>query len=531
MPRVASGWITPLCPAGHLLLKGGDWLHRRPTLAAVPPAVVIGCAGWRDATRPAAGQAWMATTLNPDICVIGGTAGGVAVAAGAAAFGVPVVLVEKGRIGADRLGGDLPAKALRTAAAQAEAVRHGGRFGIAAAEPDIDFRGVTRHVRSVVAAVTPNHSAERLGALGVQVIAAEARFVDARTLVAGECEIRARRFVVATGSTPAVPPIAGLDQVDSLTTETVFDLIRLPGHLVVVGGGSDGLALAQAFRRLGSRVTVVEAAEALAGEDPELAACVLRRLRAEGVDLRERTSVVSIERRGRTGLRMLLDTDGTASIVDVSHLLLADRRPDIDGLGLDAAGIRHDAQGIAVGNDLRTSNRRVYALGEAIGGPPSLHLAEHQGTQLLRALLFRRSFRIDGTDIPRVTWTDPELAQVGLTEAEARRFHRRISILRWPYSENARAQAARRTEGFIKILADRRGRILGAGIAGAGAPETIAPWALALRQGLTLRDMAEWVPPSPTFAEIGKRAAIAYFAPQARRASVRWLVRFLRRFG
>jgi len=475
----------------------------------------------------------MTKLLRPDICVIGAGAGGLTVAAGAAAFGVPVVLVEKGRMGGDCLNsGCVPSKALIAAASLAAQMREAGRFGIASAEPDVDFRAVHRHVQSVIAAIAPNDSAERFGAMGVQVIAAEARFRDRRTVLAGDHEIRARRFVVATGARPAVPPIPGLDEVGYLTNETVFDLTRRPSHLLVVGGGPVGLELAQAHRRLGCQVTVVEAALPLAGEDPELAAFVLRALRAEGVDIRAGTSVVRVEPRGRNGVRALLDAGGSAQIVDASHILVAaGRRPALDGLDLDKAGIRHDERGIRVGDGLRTSNRRVYAIGDAAGGPQFTHAAGHQGGQVLRPLLFRLPARAGLAAMPRVTFTRPELAQVGLTEAQARGAGHRISVLRWPYAENDRSQAERTTEGLVKLIAGPGGRILGVGIAGAGAGELIGTWQLALSKGMRLRDMAAWVPPYPTLSEIGKRAAISYLAPQARRPSVRRLVRLLRRFG
>lgn len=475
----------------------------------------------------------MTKLLTPDICVIGAGAGGLTVAAGAAAFGVPVVLVEKGRMGGDCLNfGCVPSKALIAAASLAAEMRGAGRFGIAGVEPDIDFRAVHRHVQSVIAAIAPNDSAERFGAMGVQVIAAEARFRDRRTVLAGDCEIRARRIVVATGSRPVVPPIPGLGDVGYLTNETVFDLTRKPGHLLVIGGGPAGLELAQAHRRLGCQVTVVEAATPLSGEDPELAGLVLRALRTDGVDIRAETSVVRVEPRGRGGVRALLDSGGAAQVVDASHILVAaGRRPALDGLDLDKAGIRHDATGIRTGAGLRTSNRRVYAIGDAAGGPQFTHVAGHHGGQVLRPLLFRLSARADHAAMPRVTFTRPELAQVGLTEAQAHAAGHRISVLRWPYSENDRAQAERATEGLVKLIAGRGGRILGVGIAGAGAGELIGVWQLALSKGMRLKDMAAWAPPYPTLSEIGKRAAISYFAPQARRPSVRRLVRLLRRFG
>ena len=211
----------------------------------------------------------MTNVLKPDICVIGAGSGGLSVAAVAAAFGVPVVLIEKGRMGGDCLNyGCVPSKALIAVGKHADALRHGAAFGFTDADPDIDFRKVAEHIRNVIAAIAPNDSAERFTALGVHVIKAEARFKDRRTVVAGDVEIRARRFVIATGSSPVVPDIEGLDTVEFFTNETIFEQTRRPGHLIVIGGGPVGIELAQAYRRLGSEVTVVEAAAALSGDDP-----------------------------------------------------------------------------------------------------------------------------------------------------------------------------------------------------------------------------------------------------------------------
>ena len=475
----------------------------------------------------------MPTVLRPDICVIGAGSGGLSVAAAAAAFGAPVVLVEKGRMGGDCLNyGCVPSKALIAAGRHAHAMRGGEGFGIAAAEPQVDFRAVNRHVHEVIAAIAPNDSVERFTALGVQVIEAEARFVGRRVVAAGDYEIRARRFVIATGSSPRVPPIPGWDTVDFLTNETIFDLKRRPGHLVVVGGGPIGCELAQAHRRLGSAVTLIESEIALGREDPEAAAIVLRALTAEGVSVRERASVASVERRGKAGIRVYIETADGAETVDGTHLLVAvGRSVNVTGLGLDEAGIASDARGVKVDAKLRTTNRRVYAIGDAAGGAQFTHLANYHAGLVIRALLFRIGARQRPQIVPRVTFTDPEIAHVGASEAEALKSARGVRVLRWPYAENDRAQAERRTSGFIKLVTGRRGRILGATIVGAGAGEMINLYALAVAKGLGVGDLAGYVAPYPTMTEIGKRAAIAYFAGATRKPLVRRIVRFLRKFG
>lgn len=475
----------------------------------------------------------MTTILEPDICVIGGGSGGLSVAAAAAAFGVPVVLVEKGRMGGDCLNyGCVPSKAMIAAARHAQAMREAGPFGILPVEPDIDFAGVNAHIRSVIAAIAPHDSVERFTGLGVRVIQDAARFKDAETVVAGDVEIRARRFVVATGSSPLVPPIPGLDGVAYLTNETIFDLVERPGHLVIIGGGPIGMELAQAHRRLGSAVTVVEAAAALGKDDPELAAVVLERLRAEGVVIREKTKVVGVERPETGGVRLRVESEAGADTVEGTHLLVAaGRAANVAGLGLEAAGIDHDRRGIRVTPSMRTTNRRVYAIGDVAGGQQFTHVAGYHAGLVIRAILFRLRATENRAIIPWVTFTDPELAHVGLTEAQARARGGTVHVLRWPYAGNDRAQAERATAGLVKLVTNGRGRILGATIVGANAGEMISLWALAVTKKLGVRDIAGYVPPYPTMSEIGKRASMSYFSDAARKPLVRRLIGFLRRFG
>lgn len=472
-------------------------------------------------------------TLRPDICVIGGGSGGLSVAAAAASFGVPVVLIEKGKMGGDCLNyGCVPSKAMIAAGKHAHAMRNGQKFGVADIEPEIDFRTVNRHIQEVIAAIAPNDSVERFTALGVRVIQAEARFKDARTVVAGDIEIRARRFVIATGSSPLAPPIPGLETVDYLTNETIFEQARRPGHLIIIGGGPIGMELAQAHRRLGCAVTVVEAQAALGKDDPELAALVLRQVREEGVVIQEGTKVARVERRGKTGIRVHVEGEAGADVIEGTHLLVAaGRAANVMGLDLEKALVSFDKKGVKVDAKMRTSNRRVYAIGDVGGGLQFTHVANYHAGLVIRAILFRLPARENRAIIPWATYTDPELAHVGLTEAEARQAHKGISILRWPFGENDRAQAERKTGGFIKMVTDRRGKILGVSIVGANAGEMINIWALAISQGLSARDIAAYVAPYPTMSEIGKRAAITYFAPAARKPLVRRLIGFLRIFG
>ena len=472
----------------------------------------------------------MPETLTPDICVIGAGSGGLSVAAAAAAFGVPTVLIEQHKMGGDCLNtGCVPSKALLAAAKRVALMRNSGAFGVTAQLVSVDFAKVHEHVHRAIAAIAPNDSAERFTGLGVRVIKGHATFKDRRTVTVGDIEIRARRFVIATGSAPAVPPIPGLEQSPYFTNETIFSLAALPKHLIVIGAGAVGLELAQAFRRFGSDVTVLEAAQPLGKDDPECAAVVVTQLEREGVVIRTGVSISGVV---CTVGDVKVTLEG-GEIVEGTHLLVAaGRQAVIAGLGLEAAGIRYDGTGVVVNNKLKTSNGRVYAIGDAAAGQLQFtHAANYHAGLAIRSALFRLPVRASNDVIPWVTYTDPELAQAGLSEAEARKRKLKIRILRWPYHDNDRAQTERETRGHIKVVTTAKGKILGAAIVGAQAGELIAIWALAIAQGLNIRAMTDVVLPYPTLSETGKRAAIDNFTPGLTSPWVRRIIAWLRLFG
>lgn len=469
---------------------------------------------------------------TPDICVIGAGSGGLSVAAAASAFGVPTVLIERGTMGGDCLNsGCVPSKSLIAVARQAHAMRHADRFTLSPVAPEIDFQQVHDHVHAVIAEIAPTDSPERYRAMGVDVIEAEARFTGPDTVVAGGRTIRARRFVIATGSVPFVPPIEGLDGVPHLTSDTIFDLVEKPGHLVVLGGGPIGVELAQAHARLGVEVTVVEAQSFLAKEDPELAAAVLEQAEADGVRLLPGARATRVAPDG-DGFGLFVEIEGREETIRGSHLLVAvGRRAVFDGLGLEAGGIERDAKGLKLDARLRTTNRKVHVVGDAAGGPQFTHVANYHAGIAIRNILFRLPAKASHEHIPRVTYTDPELAQVGLTEAEARERHGQIRVLRFPYAENDRARTDRAKAGHVKAITDRRGRILGAGIVGANADELIAPWTLAVTKKLPIRALTEVVAPYPTLGEISKRAAYDFYRPGLTNPWTRRIIALLRRLG
>jgi pyruvate/2-oxoglutarate dehydrogenase complex dihydrolipoamide dehydrogenase (E3) component len=476
--------------------------------------------------------------IRPDICVIGGGAGGLAAASAAAAFGVNVVLIENGKMGG--AGGALPSKALLAAADRAQiarngVARNGAKYFTSPARFGADFAAARAHVHDAVAAVAPQDSPERFKGLGVRVVEGVGRFTDPATVAVNGFDIKARRFVIATGSSPALPPIPGLAEVPYWTGETVFDLAECPRHLIVIGAGATGLELAQAFRRLGAEVTVLEAAVPLAGDDTECSDIVLDTLGREGVVIRSGVEVLRVRRalaRLHVDIVSGADEERCEETIEGTHILIAaGRRPNLDSLNLDAARIRFDPNGIRVDRRLRTSNKQVYAIGDVTGAPQFAHLANHHAGLVIRHALFRTAIRADRLSVPWVTYTDPELAQVGLIEDEARAHAGIIRVLRSSYRENDRAVATGATEGHIKIITDRRGDILGATIVGAGAGENIATWALAINQRLNIEAIAGVIVPYPTYAEVGKRAAMTYFTRSLTSPLVRRIIGWLRRLG
>ncbi len=467
--------------------------------------------------------------ITTDLLVIGAGSGGLSVAAGAVQMGARVVLVEGHKMGGDCLNyGCVPSKALLAAGHAAHAVTAGAAMGITASPPVIDYAAAKDHVARVIAHIAPLDSQERFEGLGVTVIRGWAAFTGPQTVVAADTEITARRIIIATGSSPVVPPIPGLSDVPFLTNETLFALRDRPDHLLIIGGGPIGMEMAQAHVRLGCAVTVIEGARALARDDAEAAGVLLARLRAEGVVIHEDTPVTEV--RGQAGAIEVVAKDGR--VFSGSHLLVAvGRRAEVDRLNLAAAGIAHTRAGITVDARLRTTNRRVYAIGDVAGGMQFTHVAGYHAGLIIREVLFGLPARARTDHIPRATYTDPELAQIGLTESEARGAHGdAVTVARFDTAHNDRAIATRQNYGFIKVMV-HRGRPIGATIVGPQAGEQIALWSLAIANGLKMSAIAGMVAPYPTLSELAKRAAGAYFSPKLfNSVRVKRVVRFVQRW-
>jgi pyruvate/2-oxoglutarate dehydrogenase complex dihydrolipoamide dehydrogenase (E3) component len=474
----------------------------------------------------------MARSIDTDICVIGGGSGGLTVAAGASQMGARVVLIEKGKMGGDCLNyGCVPSKALIAAGHAAHAIRESGRFGIAAGIPAVDFRGVHRHVHGVIDAIAPNDSVERFEGLGVTVLQTAARFTGPNAVEADGTQVRAKYFVVATGSSAGVPPIPGLDAVPYLTNETVFDLTERPAHLIVIGGGPIGCELAQAHRRLGARVTVLEMFTILGKDDPEVTEVVKRRLRAEGIALHEGVKIRSVAPDGG-GISVEIERDGAAERIAGSHLLIAaGRSANVAGLNLESAGVEYSKKGIAVDARLRSTNKRIFAIGDVAGAYQFTHMANYHAGIVIRNALFKLPAKVNYRAVPWVTYTDPEIAHVGMTEAQATaNTGSPIRVLRFALHDNDRAQTEREAEGLIKVVTDRRGRILGASIAAARAGELLLPWIIAVDRKLKAGTIAGLIAPYPTLSEVSKRVAGTFFVPTLFSERTRKLVRFLMKF-
>jgi pyruvate/2-oxoglutarate dehydrogenase complex dihydrolipoamide dehydrogenase (E3) component len=476
-----------------------------------------------DAARPVTAHAF-------DLAVIGAGSAGLSITAVAAQLGLRVALVERGRMGGDCLNaGCVPSKALLAAAHAAQAARRAHLLGVRLAEPVVDWAAVRAHVHGVIAAIAPNDSEERFRALGATILRAEARFVTADALEVDGARLSARQIVIAAGSRPAIPPIHGLERLATLTNETLFEMAERPEHLLILGGGPIGLEMADAHAGLGCRVTIVEADRIAGHDDPELATRLREALTRKGVDILEGVAVAE----AAPGPTLVL-RDGRR--LSGSHLLVAaGRRPNLEALALDAGGVKATASGIATDAGLRSlTNRRVFAAGDiadprGIGPRAFTHVGTYHAGIVIRRAIFRLPARLDYRALPRVTYTEPELAQVGLTEDEARAAGRRVSVLRWRMEENDRAQTERDTSGVVKLVVER-GRVIGAGILAPHAGEMIGQWALAIERRLPVRALAELIAPYPTRAEAGKRAASAYygarlFAPRTRRLvrALAWL--------
>lgn len=475
----------------------------------------------------------MTTHLKTDLLVIGAGSGGLSIAAGASQLGLDVTLLEGGEMGGDCLNtGCVPSKALLRAAKAAHEVRNTAKFGVNGHEPPVDFPVVKGHVRKVIDTIAPMDSVERFEGLGVRVITEYGRFTGKQQVETDTHKIDAKKIVIATGSRAAVPPIPGLDTVPYLTNETLFQQMERPEHLIVIGAGPIGIEMAQAHRRLGSKVTVLDIGPMMPKDDPELVDVLRQNLKREEVDIREHIKIARVEPSGN-GIAVILDKDGSEEPIEGTDLLVAaGRQVNVEKLNLEAAGVKYDRRGVMVDKRLRSSNPKVFAVGDVAGGPQFTHVAGYHAGIIIKNLAFKIPAKVDYSALPWVTYADPELAHVGMTEQQAREEFgpNGYELTRWSFHENDRAQAEAKIDGLVKVILVK-GRVRGASIVGPSAGELLQVWCLAVQEKMKISAIASMIAPYPTLAEINKRAAAAYFTPKLFNNRTRKIVKFLQNFG
>lgn len=443
-----------------------------------------------------------------DLVAIGGGTAGLVSAAGAAYLGVDSAIVEKAALGGDCLWtGCVPSKALIASARLAHAMRHADELGLISAAPKHAFADVMARMRAARGVVEHHDDPERFRDMGIDVHFGDARFVSDREIdVEGVGTIRSNRFVIATGARPSVPPVDGLEEAGYLTYESLFETDSLPDRVTVLGGGPIGLEMAQVMARLGARVTVVEMQDRILPKDDADVADRLRRLlEAESIAFRLGAKATGV--RTEDGAK-IVEVDGGGPVTGDEILMAVGRRPALDGLELDRAGVRAERGSIVVDGKLRTTNGRIWAAGDCTGGLQFTHVAEYMAKTALRNALVPGSTTVDYDTVPWVTYTDPEVAHVGLSQTEAEA--RGGTTYTYELDDLDRAIVDGQTDGFVKISADAKGRVLGATILGAHAGELLMPLVLAKHHGLTLSDLADTIWPYPTMVEGVKRAANEY---------------------
>lgn len=464
-----------------------------------------------------------------DLCVIGGGSGGLVVAAGGATLGAKVALIEKRALGGDCLyHGCVPSKTLLHSARVAHTMREAQRFGIPSASPRVNVGEVMARVAEVIKAIEPHDSPERFRGLGVEVLFGAGSFLDAGTFSVNGRKITAKHFVLATGSSPAIPPIEGLDRISCLTNETVFELNEPVPALLVLGAGPIGVEMAQAFCRLGTQVHVVEASSRILDkDDPDLAKIVQDSLTREGVKFHLGEKVERAEQAGDCIRMLMKDENGREKVLEGSHLLIATgRAANVDALGLEAAGVKTDKRKLVLDSRLRTTNKRIYACGDVAGPYQFTHMAEYQAGVVLRNALFHLPVKARPRAVPWCTFTDPELARVGLSESEARDQAIAHRVYTFAFEDIDRARTSNETAGFAKVVTSPGGEILGAAIAGAHAGELIHEYALALNNKMKISELSAVIHIYPTLAQINRRVADERMkrklTPAAKRA-IRWI--------
>jgi pyruvate/2-oxoglutarate dehydrogenase complex dihydrolipoamide dehydrogenase (E3) component len=466
-----------------------------------------------------------------DLIAVGGGTAGLVTAAGAAALGLRVALVERDALGGDCLWtGCVPSKALIASAKVAYQMRHAERLGLVGASPSHAFRSVLHRVRERRARVARHDDPQRFRDLGVEVVFGSAELIGHERLAVNDRRLESKRIVIATGASAAVPPIPGLANAGHLTHATAFEQDDLPSHVTVLGGGPLGLEFAQVYRRLGAQVTVLEMLpQLLPREDAEAARVVQQALEEEGITIYVGTTVERVETTPNGAVVVARDASGAESRVPAGRVFVATgRRPATAGLGLESVGVELDNGAVKVDRSLRSSIPGIWAAGDVAGGPQFTHVAEYQAKLVLRNAVFPFTSKVDYSAVPAVTYTDPEVARVGLTEAEARQRSSRVETYRYEFADLDRAIVDGHDVGFVKVVTTPRGKILGATVVGSGAGELLMPLVLAMKRGMKLRQLSQVMYPYPTMAEGIKRTADSYYRSKLAGRTGDWVRRVVR---
>jgi pyruvate/2-oxoglutarate dehydrogenase complex dihydrolipoamide dehydrogenase (E3) component len=473
-------------------------------------------------------------TYDYDLGILGGGAAGLTAAAGAAQFGAKAIIVEKYK----ELGGDclhfgcVPSKTLIRTAGVWQLARRAKDFGLPGLTlSPVDLGAVMGRVQSVISKIQKHDSTERFCGLGAEVRFGQPTFVDDHVVKVDGVSLSANAWIISTGSSPALPPVEGLADVPYWTNETVFSQSTLPSRLLVLGGGPIGLEMAQAFQRLGSQVTVVEFMEQILGpEDDDIAVILRGRLEEEGMKILTGTKAVKAKSSGSTIHLTVapVSDEGEMTVLEANALIVATgRKPSVEDLGLDAAGVEFNPRGIPTDARMRTNNRHIYACGDVNGQFPFTHVAGYEAGIALSNVILRLPRKADYTKVAWCTYTDPEIASIGLNEKRAKKDNVEYRLFEEQFSENDRALAEGEELGKIKVLLSNKGKILGCQIIGPHAGELIHEWVAAVWGGVKLSTLAGAIHVYPTLSEISKRAAGSYFAEKLFSERTKSLLRLL----
>ena len=461
-----------------------------------------------------------------DIIVIGAGSGGLTVTSGAARLGLKTLIVEREAMGGDCLNwGCVPSKSLIHAAKVAQLKQKASKFGLTSHTEKVNLKKVMDYVRSVIKKIEPHDSAARFRKLGATVIMGEAKFVDPHTLKIGNKTVWSKKIVVATGSRSFVPPIPGLKEAKFQDHKTVFNMKVLPKRLAVIGGGPIGIEMAQAFSRLGSDVTVIQRSTIINKEDPDISAALKKILEKEGLTILEGTTTEKVTKKRKQKV-LTLNIKGKKKNLVVDEIIVAiGRKPNTESLNLDAAGVTYEKRGIPTDSKMRTNVKHIYAVGDVTGPYLFTHTAGYQGGIAVANAVLHFPRKASYTVVPWVTYTDPEVAHVGMTEAQAKGIQ--YKVLKHPFKDVDRAICEDETDGFVKLLVTKTGKILGVSIIGPHAGEIISEYILAMQANIKLSTIAGTIHPYPTLSEANKMAAGKFFSEKLFTPKMKKIVKFL----